>query len=183
MMKFTELELAGVWLISPDIHVDSRGAFRRHFCAEEFAAHGIAAAVAQGNLSENPNSGTLRGFHYQTRPNMEAKTLSCLSGAIYDIVVDLRPASSTFMKWTAAQLSAGERQSLHVPAGCANAWLTTAPDTTIHYYMSAAYAPAADRGFRFDDPSFDLRWPAAPKVISEKDLSYPDFDPRSVIEA
>ena len=124
--------------------------------------------------------GTLRGFHYQTRPQQEAKTLSCLSGAIYDIVVDLRPTSPTFMQWIAVEFSAQDRRSLHVPAGCANAWMTTAPDTVVHYYMSEFYGPAAARGLRHDDPTFAFRWPATPTVISEKDRTYPDFDPRSL---
>ena len=179
-MKFEALKLPGVWLIEPEVHTDDRGAFRRHFCAREFAERGIAPTVAQGNISENPRIGTLRGFHYQARPQQEAKTLSCLAGAVYDIVVDLRPASPTFMQWVAVEFSARDRRSLHVPAGCANAWLTTAPDTVVHYYMSDFYAPAADRGLRYDDPAFGFRWPAAPAVISERDKSYPDFDPRSL---
>jgi len=179
-MKFVELKLPGVWLFAPDVHTDDRGAFRRHFCAREFGAHGIAATVAQGNISENPQIGTLRGFHYQAPPQREAKTLSCLSGAIYDIVVDLRPNSPTFMAWVAAEISAQDRRSLHVPAGCANAWLTTASNTIVHYYMSEFYAPAADRGLRYDDPAFGFRWPAAPAVISDRDRSFPDFEPRSV---
>ena len=105
-MKFSELPLAGVWLIEPDLYRDDRGVFRRHFCAREFEDHGIAPAVAQGNISENPKIGTLRGFHYQTGPHGEAKTLSCLTGAIYDIVVDLRRKSATFMQWVAVTLSA-----------------------------------------------------------------------------
>jgi dTDP-4-dehydrorhamnose 3,5-epimerase len=179
-MKFTELGLAGVWLIEPDLHSDSRGVFRRHFCAREFGAHGIVPTVAQGNISENPELSTLRGFHYQTGAHQEAKTLSCVAGAIYDIVVDLRGGSRTFMKWIAVELSAKDRRSLHVPVGCANGWLTTANDTIIHYYMSEFYAPEADHGFRYDDPAFSLHWPATPKIISDKDRSYPDFDPSSL---
>jgi dTDP-4-dehydrorhamnose 3,5-epimerase len=179
-MKFTELGLAGVWLIEPDMHSDSRGVFRRHFCAREFSVHGIVPTVAQGNISENPELGTLRGFHYQTGTHQEAKTLSCVAGAIYDIVVDLRRSSPTFMKWIAVELSASDRRSLHVPVGCANGWLTTASDAVVHYYMSEFYAPEADRGLRYDDPTFTFHWPAAPKIISDKDRSYPDFDPSSV---
>jgi dTDP-4-dehydrorhamnose 3,5-epimerase len=176
-MKFTELQLPGVWLIVPEPQVDNRGQFRRHFCAGEFTAHGIAAAVEQGNISENPQSGTLRGFHFQAPPNEEAKTLSCLSGAIYDIVVDLRRSFPTFMKWLAVEISAVDRLSLHVPAGCANAWLTTAPNTVVHYYMSTSYNAAASRGFRYNDPTFGFRWPSEPRVISDKDRNYPNFNP------
>lgn len=179
-MTFTELGLAGVWLITPELHSDDRGIFRRHFCAREFGEHGLVPTVAQGNISENPRLGTLRGFHYQAGRHQEAKTLSCLSGAVYDIVVDLRRGSPTFMTWIAVELSAHARQSLHVPAGCANAWLTTAPQTIVHYYMSEFYAPEADRGFRYDDPAFAFRWPMPPTVVSQKDRSYPDLDPGSL---
>lgn len=180
LMKFSELDIPGAWLIEPDLHRDERGVFRRHFCADEFSAHGIVPTVVQGNISENPHLGTLRGFHYQASPHQEAKTLSCLTGSIYDIVVDLRAGSATFMKWIAVELSAGDRKSLHVPAGCANAWLTTASQTCVHYYMSEFYTPGADRGFRYDDPAFTFHWPAPPKVISDKDRNYPDFDPRAL---
>lgn len=176
-MKFTELEISGVWLIEAELQVDDRGVFRRHFCADEFAKHGIVPAVVQGNVSENPKENTLRGFHFQVPPFEEAKTLSCVSGAIYDIVVDLRASSPTFMKWLSVEISASDRRSLHVPTGCANAWLTTEPNTIVHYYMSHPYSPSAGRGFRYDDPAFGFRWPTAPAVISEKDLNYPDFSP------
>jgi dTDP-4-dehydrorhamnose 3,5-epimerase len=179
-MKFTELALPGVWLIEADLHRDGRGVFRRHFCAREFGAHGLAPVVAQGNISENPQCGTLRGFHYQIGPHQEAKTLSCLAGGIYDIVVDLRRDLPTFMRWIAVELSAGDRRSLHVPAGCANGWMTTENGSIVHYYMSAFDAPEADRGIRYDDPAFAFRWPAAPNVISDKDRSYPNFDPSSL---
>jgi dTDP-4-dehydrorhamnose 3,5-epimerase len=179
-MKFSELALPGVWLIEADLHRDSRGVFRRHFCAREFSAHGLAPDVAQGNISENPQSGTLRGFHYQVGAHQEAKTLSCLAGGIYDIVVDLRRDSPTFMRWIAVELSAGDRRSLHVPVGCANGWMTTENGSIVHYYMSAFYAPEADRGIRYDDPAFAFRWPTAPNVISDKDLSYPNFHPSSL---
>lgn len=178
-MKFIELGLRGVWLIEPDVFADERGVFFRDFCADEFAAHGLAPAAVQGNVSGNTHAGTLRGFHYQAGRFAEAKTLSCATGAIYDIVVDLRRDSPTFMKWIPVEMSAADRRSLHVPAGCANAWMTTAPDTTLHYYMSERYSPESYRGFRYNDPSFGFRWPGEPKVISEKDRTHPDFDPSS----
>ncbi len=179
-MKFTELRLPGVWLIEPAVFVDERGAFRRHFCADEFRAHGLTPIVVQGNISENSHEGTLRGFHYQARPFAEAKTLSCMTGALYDIVVDLRPESPTFMQWVSVEISARDRRSLHVPAGCANAWLTTAPNTVVHYYMSEMYSPESHRGFRYNDPAFGFRWPHEPMVISEKDRTLPRFDRSSV---
>jgi dTDP-4-dehydrorhamnose 3,5-epimerase len=175
-MKFLELALPGVWLIEPELFADERGAFRRHFCAEEFASHHIAFAVVQGNVSENPERGTLRGFHFQIPPFEEPKTLSCLGGGVYDIVVDLRPNSPKFMQWIAVEFSSKDRRSLHVPAGCANAWLTTEPGTVVHYYMGSAYNPGAGRGIRYNDPAFGFRWPFSPLMVSEKDLNYPDFD-------
>lgn len=176
-MKFIEAGLEGVWLIEPLVFTDERGVFRRHFCAEEFAAHGLSSTAVQGNISENPHRGTLRGFHYQLAPFGEAKTLSCITGAIYDMVVDLRPSSPTFMKWVALEVSADDRRSIHVPAGCANAWLSTEPNTVLHYYMSEMFAPGSYRGIRYNDPAFGFRWPMEPAVISEKDRTFPDFDP------
>lgn len=177
MMTFEELKLPGVWLIKVKPHADERGMFYRHFCAQEFKARGIAPAVQQGNISINPHFGTLRGFHYQVKPFEEAKTISCLTGAVYDIVVDLRSESPTFMDWVAVELSSQNQQSLHVPSGCANAWLTTAPNTTVHYYMSDLFTPHAYRGFRYNDPAFKFQWPMKPVVISEKDLNLPNYDP------
>ncbi len=179
-MKFIELSLRGVWLIEPEVFSDERGAFRRHFCADEFGAHGLAPTVAQGNISENLQCGTLRGFHYQVGGSEEAKTLSCMTGLIYDVVVDLRLDSPTFMQWVSVEISAEDRRSLHVPAGCANAWLTTAPNTVLHYYMSEKFSPQSARGFRYNDRAFGCRWPMEPSVISERDRTFPGFDPASL---
>jgi dTDP-4-dehydrorhamnose 3,5-epimerase len=178
-MKFTKLRIPGVWLIEPEVHSDIRGSFHRDFCAREFAAHGLEARVVQGNISENLVKGTLRGFHYQVEPHGEAKTLSCLVGGVYDIVLDLRPSSPTYRKWEAVTFSAQDRRSLYVPAGCANAWITTESQTTLHYYMSEFYVADAGRGIRYNDPSFDFSWPAEPTVISDRDRNIPDFDPKS----
>jgi len=176
-MKFEELPIRGAWLIRPELFVDERGVFRRHFCAAEFAAHGIAATVAQGNVSENPHLHTLRGFHYQIPPHAEGKTISCFSGSLFDIIVDLRPESASYLKWTSLALSAESRASLHIPAGCANAYLTMQPHTVVHYYMSEPYEPGSYRGFRYDDSAFEFDWPANPRVISEKDKALPNLDP------
>lgn len=176
-MKFQELGLQGAWLIDATPFGDDRGVFRRHFCADEFAEHGLASVVRQANVSENPISGTLRGFHYQEGEHAEAKTMSCITGAIYDIIVDLRPDSTTFMRWVSAEISSSNRRSIHIPVGCANAFLTTAPNTVVHYYVSQRYHPSAERGIRYDDPAFGFQWPAAPNAISDKDRNHPDFEP------
>lgn len=179
-MTFVELELPGLFLIEPLVHGDGRGAFRRHFCVEEFAAHGLEPTVVQGNISENLHAATLRGIHYQVPPFTEAKTLSCLAGAIYDITVDLRPDSPTFLRWVSTDLSADNRRSLHIPVGCANGWITLAPHTIVHYYMSEKFDPASARGVRYTDPRFDFRWPLEPAVISERDRTFPDLDPATL---
>lgn len=179
-MKFTDLAVAGAFLIDAEPFTDERGTFRRHFCRDEFAKHGLDPNVAQGNISENPKRGTLRGFHFQHMPAKEGKTLSCAMGAVYDIIVDLRPNSPTFLKWDSLELSAKTRNSLYVPAGCGNAWLTLEDNTHVHYYMTSMYEPGRDAGIRYNDPSFKFTWPMEPVVISAKDLSYPDLDPKSL---
>jgi len=176
-MRFSKQEISGVWLIEGEPHVDSRGSLRRHFCQREFSEHGLVANIAQTNVSQNIHQHTLRGFHYQDPPHGEAKTISCFRGAIYNIVVDVQPGSATFRKWLSFEISAANQRSLQIPPGCASAFLTLQPDTVIHYYMSEFYNPESYRGFRYNDSFFDFRWPAIPAVISEKDLSYPDFKP------
>lgn len=181
-MKFFEQEIKGVWLIEPEPSVDHRGILRRHFCQKEFGERVINTIIRQTNISENRYKYTLRGFHYQIRPFEEAKTITCFQGSIYDIVVDLRLQSETFLKWMAFEINSNNKFSLHVPAGCANAYLTLTDNTLIHYYMSEFYSPESCRGFRYNDPIFNFVWPAEPKVISEKDRNYPDFDPNLVKE-
>jgi len=175
-MKFIEQKLKGVWLIAPEAHADKRGELRRHYCENEFRTHGLNARIVQTNISENWYMHTLRGFHYQIAPFEEAKTLSAMCGAIYDIVVDLRPKSETFLKWISFDIDDKNKFSLHIPAGCANAYLTESDRTIIHYYMSEFYSPESYRGFRFNDPLFKFSWPHEPAVISDKDLQFPDFD-------
>lgn len=177
MMRFHQQEIGGVWVIDAEPHVDERGVLRRHFCAEEFASHGLCPRVIQGNVSENDSRLTLRGFHYQESPHGEAKTLSVLAGGIYAAVADIRPTSSTYLRWIGLELTAANRKSLHVPVGCAMAILTLEDRTLMHYYMSEPFSGRNYRGFRYDDPTFKVAWPEVPRVISEKDRSYPDFVP------
>lgn len=117
----------------------------------------------------------MRGFHYQKNPSNESKVLTPVSGDLYNVVVDLRPHSSTFLKWVALELSSSRRESLHVPAGCANAFLTMAPDTVVHYYMGDYFRPETYSGFRYNDPAFNIPWSHEIKVISDRDASFPDF--------
>ena len=183
-MKFTELGIAGAWLVEPELVCDERGVFRRHFCNKEFADHGIETRIMQGNVSENPHLHTLRGFHYQLAPHAEGKTISCLTGGLYDIVVDLRPESNTYLKWVAVTFDSKDRKSLYVPPGCANAYLTMEPNTIVHYYMTDMYVPDSYRGFQYNDPAFNFVWPAPPSLMSVKDQNLPCYDasgPRAAV--
>ena len=175
MMIFHEQKLPGVYIIEPEPFADDRGVFRRHFCDKEFAENGIVTDVRQSNISENKYAYTLRGFHYQTPPYGEGKTLSCLKGSIYDIIVDVRPGSPTYMQWISIELNEENRYSIHIAPGCANAFLTMEDNCLIHYYCSQPYTPEAECGIRYNDPAFKFEWPTEPTVISEKDLNHPDY--------
>ena len=171
-MKISELDIAGVFILEPEIFRDERGSFRRSFCQQTMENHGLQSECIQGNISYNPVKGTLRGFHYQEEPYGEAKTITCITGKLYDVIVDLRKDSSTYLKWCGVNLDCEQGSSLHIPRGCANAWLTLETNTIVHYYMGSAYKPEAAKGIRFDDPAFGFEWPAKIELISNKDRSY-----------
>jgi dTDP-4-dehydrorhamnose 3,5-epimerase len=180
-MKFHEQKLGGVFLIEPEPYADERGLFRRQFCQREFSELGLMTDIRQCNVSENKGSYTLRGFHYQLPPHAESKLLSCMKGAVHDIVVDLRKGSETWLKWQSFQLTEENRLSLYVPAGCANAYLTLQDDTWIFYYHSEFYTPGAEGGIRYDDPLFNFDWPFKPEVISDKDRNLPIVDSKTFL--
>ena len=179
-MKFHKQDINGVWLVETEPVIDKRGAFHRHFCIKEFEQIGLPLRIVQTNISENKKKYTLRGFHYQIAPHEEDKVLTCMKGVLYDVVIDLRPESGTFMQWKAFELNSAENFSLYVPAGCANGYLTLEDSTTILYYMSEFYSPESYTGFRYNDPAFNVEWPAEPVVISEKDKIFSDFDLSSI---
>jgi dTDP-4-dehydrorhamnose 3,5-epimerase len=174
-MKFTELAIAGVWVGEPEVRADERGFFARTVCAEEFSKQGLPANYCQSSISYNHRRGTLRGLHYQAAPSLEQKLVRCTQGVIYDVVVDLRPASPTFKRWVAAELSAVNRLALAVPHGCAHGFITLADGSEVLYMMSEAQNAALATGVRWDDPQFSISWPLQPVVISERDARYPDF--------
>jgi dTDP-4-dehydrorhamnose 3,5-epimerase len=176
-MIFKEQEIKGVYLITPEPYKDDRGMLRRHFCANEFRNKGINFDIKQCNISENHKIYTLRGFHFQKGPYGEDKIISAMAGGIFDVVIDFRENSATYLKTQKFELTAENRLALLVPKGCANAYLTLYDNTWIFYYHSEFYAPGAEVGIRYNDPFFNIKWPATPKVISEKDLLYPDFKP------
>jgi dTDP-4-dehydrorhamnose 3,5-epimerase len=174
-MKFISQKIDGLVLIIPDVFEDDRGAFRRNFCAKELRENGINMSVCQGNISENISAYTMRGFHYQKNPSDEAKILTPISGVIYNVVIDLRKSSPTFLKSVTLEVSSFRRETLHVPAGCANAFLTTVANTVVQYYMGDYFRSETYAGFRYNDPYFSIHWPHVPMVISDRDASFPDF--------
>lgn len=174
-MNFIKQEIPGLFLIDHDLHKDDRGVFRRTFCKDEFLKAGIDLSVVQGNISENFRKLTLRGFHYQVEPSRESKVITCVSGSIYNVVIDLRDKSPTQYNWQALQIDYDSRNSIVIPAGCANAFLTLDDNTIIHYYMGDSFNPQSYRGFRYDDPKFSVQWPYEPEIISEKDASFEDY--------
>lgn len=174
-MIFTETPLKGAYVIDPERLADERGFFARTWCRREFEAHGLDPGLAQCNISFNHARGTLRGMHYQAAPHAEAKLVRCTTGAIYDVIVDLRRESSTFCGWFAAELSADNRKMLYIPEGFAHGFLTLTDNTEIFYQISEYYIPESARGVRWDDPAFAISWPVRPEVMSPRDSSYPDF--------
>lgn len=172
-MKFTETPLRGVFLIDIEPLEDERGFFARAFCREEFKARGLNPDLAQCSISFNRSKGTLRGLHYQAPPNEEAKTVRCTSGAIYDVIVDLRRDSNTYGKWAGAELSAGNRRMLYVPEGCAHGFQTLEDDSEIFYQISAAFSPDGFRGVHYEAPELSIKWPLPVKVVSERDRALP----------
>ncbi|GHG51922.1 dTDP-4-dehydrorhamnose 3,5-epimerase [Streptomyces griseocarneus] len=165
--------LEGAALIELKRLEDDRGFFARSFCREEFEAAGLEPAVEQCNVSFNHRRGTLRGFHYQLAPNAEAKTIRCIRGAVYDVIVDLRPDSPTYLQHFGAALTAENRLAMHVPRNFAHAYLTLTDEAETLYQVSAAYTPGAERGLRWDDPALGVEWPVPVEVVTAKDAGWP----------
>jgi dTDP-4-dehydrorhamnose 3,5-epimerase len=178
-MRFYALSLAGAFRIDIEPIRDHRGFNARSFCACEFAAHGLRGHFVQTNVIANGPCGTLRGFHYQI-PHAEAKLFRVTRGAIHDVIIDLRPSSPTYRSWLALELAATTITMLYVPDGFAQGFQTLAYDTELTYQVSAPYAPEYGRGIRHDDQAFAIPWPLEPTAISERDLSWPDFEDAAV---
>ena len=174
-MKFKKTKIEKLLLISHDLFSDNRGVFRRSFCINEFKNIGVNFQVKQGNISENMKKHTLRGFHYQKGKSKESKVITCIKGHIYNVVVDLRPKSKTYKDFEIFNLNEKNKHSLHVPEGCANAFLTLENNTIVHYYMSDFFKPSSYSGFRFNDPAFNINWPFYPKYISERDKNFSNY--------
>jgi dTDP-4-dehydrorhamnose 3,5-epimerase len=176
-MIFRTIRLAGAYLIDLEKVEDERGFFARTWCRREFEAHGLVSPPAQMNLSFTSARGTIRGLHYQAAPCAETKLICCLSGAIYDVIVDLRPDSPTYREWLAVNLTAAEHRMLYVPEGFAHGFQSLEDGVQLLYLVSQIYSPEHERGVRYDDPAFAIQWPLEIRVISEKDRRWPDFVP------
>jgi len=171
-MIFEPTALPGAFIVRMERFEDERGSFARSWCREEFLARGLNAELAQCNVSYNRLRGTLRGMHFQVAPYAEAKLVRCTRGAIYDVIVDLRPESPTFTRWVATELTQDDDRMLYIPEGFAHGFQTLRDDTEVFYQMSAPYAPDCARGVRWDDPRFSIEWPIGTMIISDKDRSY-----------
>lgn len=179
-MRFEELELGGAYLVGLEPRRDERGFFARTWCRREFGEQGLETGLAQCSLSYNRERGVLRGMHFQLPPRAEVKVVRCVRGAIHDVIVDLRSASPTFGEHAAVTLSAEDRRALYVPEGFAHGFQALADDTEVWYQISEFHSPEHARGYRFDDPAFDIEWPVDPPLVKEKDLAWPPFDPDGV---
>lgn len=176
-MRIIPLSLRDVFRVEQEPIGDDRGFFARAYCQKEFAAHGLFPEFVQANNSLSRTRGTLRGLHYQLGKHAEDKLIRCIRGAVFDTVVDLRPKSSTYLHHCTLELRAEERSAVYVPRGCANGIQTLEPDTELFYLASNFYEFPAERGIRWNDPRFAIKWPLKPEVISGKDSAIRDFDP------
>jgi dTDP-4-dehydrorhamnose 3,5-epimerase len=174
-MIFTETSLPGVYVVELEKRGDARGFFARVFCEREFAAHELATKFVQVNNSLSAERGTLRGLHYQLPPMQETKLVRCVRGALCDVALDLRRGSPTFGRWFAAELTADNRKMMYIPKGCAHGFITLADNTEAFYFADQFYAPELERGARWNDPRFAIRWSSEPSTISDKDRQHADF--------
>ncbi len=174
-MNFSDTPISGVWIITPDPVYDERGYFARSFCQKEFLDHGLVMDIVQCNMSFNKKKGTLRGMHFQSTPFEEKKLVSCIKGAIYDVVLDLRENSLTFCQYFSIELGEENCKILYVPEGCAHGFQTLNDNSVVYYQMSEFFHPEYSGGVRWNDPEFAIQWPIEQKILSDKDQSYSDF--------
>lgn len=175
-MIFKETKLKGAYIIELEPLEDERGFFARSFCQKEFEEHGLKFCIVQCNISYNKKKGTLRGMHYQVAPYEEAKLVSCIGGAVYDLIIDLRTNSPTYRQWFAVELTAENYKILYVPEGFAHGFQALEDNTTVFYQMSEFYHPECARGVRWDDAAFNIRWPIRKPIKSERDRSFQTFE-------
>ncbi len=172
-MKFIETSLKDAWLIEPEPARDPRGFFARTFCAKAFSERGMENNFVQHSRSQSQMKGTLRGMHFQIAPHAEAKVVTCVRGAMFDVIIDLRPESPTFRKWQSFDLTQDNRIEVYIPKGFAHGFQTLSDDVEVSYLISSFYEPNSSTGVRFDDPAFAIKWPLPVSVISERDMGWP----------
>jgi dTDP-4-dehydrorhamnose 3,5-epimerase len=178
-MIFTETKFVDAFVVELEKHEDERGFFARAWCDREFAAQRLNTQWVQANLAYSKTKGTLRGLHYQAAPYQEAKLMRCIRGAIYDVILDLRPESPTYKQWLGVVLTADNQKALYVPEGFAHGYQTLVDDCEVFYPVSQFYTPGSERGVRWNDPAFAIRWPLTEGlVISDKDQNWPDYSGR-----
>jgi len=180
---FTATKLPGAHIIDIERREDPRGFFARAWCRRELEGHGLLARIEQVNVGFTRQRGGVRGMHFQLPPRQEVKIVRCTMGALYDVILDLRPESPTHRQWIGVELNADNRRMLYVPEGCAHGYQTLADETELSYETSAVYAPELARGVRYDDPAFEIAWPIAITSISDADRSWPDYENRPVVGA
>jgi dTDP-4-dehydrorhamnose 3,5-epimerase len=181
-MIFSDVGLPGAYVVEIQKHEDDRGFFARTWCAREFQEHGLIACTVQSNVSFNKNKGTLRGLHYQIPPSNEAKLVRVTNGAVFDVIVDLRPQSSAFLKHFAIELNAQNYKALYIPPGFAHGFQTLDDNTEVFYQMSDYYQPELARGVRWDDPAFEIQWPEDDRIILDRDANYPSLSEKTLSE-
>lgn len=172
-LRFMPTDIDGAIAIDPILREDDRGHFSRAWCMREFAEQGIDFVPVQGNMGFNLRKGTLRGLHFQIEPSLEAKLIRCTRGSVFDVVVDLRFESKSYLSWYGAELSADNGRMLYIPERCAHGYQTLEDCTDLYYLTSQYYSPGAARGVRFDDPAFNIKWPLTPIAVSEQDRNWP----------
>jgi dTDP-4-dehydrorhamnose 3,5-epimerase len=174
-MIFTPARISGAFVLEQEPKRDERGYFARTWCRRELEQHGLNSSVAQCSVSHNSRSGTLRGMHWQSAPRGEVKLVRCTRGAIWDVILDLRRESSTYMENFAVELSAESGAALYIPEGVAHGFVTLVDDTEVFYQMSEFYEPALARGVRWNDPAFGIEWPVTNPILHPRDAEYPDY--------
>jgi dTDP-4-dehydrorhamnose 3,5-epimerase len=174
---FLPTDLPGAFVVEPERRVDERGYFARTWCNREFEESGLNPNMVQCSVSFSPRRGTLRGMHWQATPHSETKLVRCTRGAIWDVIIDIRAESPTFMQHFGVELSAESGRALYIPEGIAHGFVTLGDACEVLYQMSAYHVPEAARGVRWNDPAFEIVWPVTDPILHPRDATYPDFVP------
>ena len=171
-MRFVETPLAGAHVIELERFVDDRGFFAQAWARDEFLVHGLDPTIEQMNLSTTARAGTFRGFHWQEPPHAEVKTVRCVVGSVFNVIIDMRPDSPTWRQWFGVELSAENLRQLYIPERFANGFLILEDDTTLLYNVSRQHEPGHERGIRWDDPAIGVEWPMPISTVSAKDAAW-----------